>query len=106
MAINRNEKTENSVLSEKQGAFHHNEYTLDEEGRQVKVDYSGATEKTDPAEIKLVKKLDWWIMPTLWAMYWLNYLVRNLLSICISLLMFCRIVTPSLWQDWMVWRRN
>lgn len=28
------------------------------------VDYSGAHEKTDPKEIKLVKKLDWYIMPT------------------------------------------
>ena len=27
-----------------------------------KVDYSGAHEKTDPKEIKLVKKLDRWIM--------------------------------------------
>lgn len=36
-------------------------------------DYSGAVAKTDPAEIKLVKKLDWRIMPTLWAMYFLNY---------------------------------
>jgi len=26
-------------------------------------DYSGAAEKTDPVEIKLVKKLDWYIMP-------------------------------------------
>jgi hypothetical protein len=28
-------------------------------------DYSGAKEKTDPAEIALVKKLDRWIMPML-----------------------------------------
>lgn len=28
------------------------------------IDYSGAHEKTDPKEIKLVKKLDWFIMPT------------------------------------------
>lgn len=27
-----------------------------------KLDYSGAGEKTDPEEIKLVKKLDWFIM--------------------------------------------
>ena len=42
------------------------------------VDYSGATAKTDPKEIALVRKLDWWIMPILWLMYWLNYLVRLL----------------------------
>ena len=35
------------------------------------VDYSGATSKTDPAEIKLVRKLDTWIMP----MYALTSLV-------------------------------
>lgn len=31
-----------------------------------KLDYSGAHAKTDPAEIALVKKLDWYIMPMLW----------------------------------------
>lgn len=36
-------------------------------------DYSGAVKKTDPAEISLVRKLDYRIMPTLWAMYFLNY---------------------------------
>ncbi|KAJ1327047.1 MFS transporter ACS family allantoate permease [Microdochium nivale] len=44
-------------------------------------DYSGAVAKTDPAEIKLVKKLDWWIMPMLWLMYWLNYLDRNAITL-------------------------
>lgn len=37
-------------------------------------DKFGAHEKTDPKEIALVKKLDRWIMPMLWSMYWLNYL--------------------------------
>jgi hypothetical protein len=36
-------------------------------------DYSGAVKKTDQAEIRLVRKLDFRIMPTLWAMYFLNY---------------------------------
>lgn len=41
----------------------------DEEGRTAEAtDYSGATKKTDPAEIALVRKLDKWIMPTLWVM--------------------------------------
>lgn len=43
-------------------------------------DYSGAQEKTDPKEIALVRKLDLWIMPVLWLMYWLNYLVRASLT--------------------------
>lgn len=45
-------------------------------------DYSGAHEKIDPVEIKLVRKLDLWIMPILWLMYWLNYLVRCLYVPC------------------------
>ena len=31
--------------------------------RQPTFDYSGAHRKTDPKEIALVKKLDWYIMP-------------------------------------------
>jgi MFS family permease len=46
-----------------------------------RIDYSGAREKTDPAEIALVKKLDRWIMPTLWIMYWFNYLDRNAIAL-------------------------
>lgn len=49
--------------------------------RDVKLDYSGAHAKTDPAEIKLVRKLDIWIMPMLWLMYWLNYLDRNAIAL-------------------------
>lgn len=45
------------------------------------VDYSGFAQKTDPAEIKLVRKLDRYIMPSLWAMYWLNYLDVNYLLV-------------------------
>ncbi|KAI6785328.1 MFS transporter [Emericellopsis cladophorae] len=46
-----------------------------------RVDYSGAHEKTDPKEIRLVRKLDRWIMPMLWSMYWLNYLDRNAIAL-------------------------
>lgn len=46
-----------------------------------RVDYSGAHEKTDPKEIKLVRKLDMYIMPMLWIMYWLNYLDRNAIAL-------------------------
>lgn len=41
-----------------------------------KGDYSGAVAKTDEAEIRLVRKLDLRIMPTLWAMYFLWVLFR------------------------------
>ncbi|KAI8691852.1 MFS domain-containing protein [Fusarium sp. Ph1] len=46
----------------------------------AEADYSGAVKKTDPAEIRLVRKLDYRIMPTLWAMYFLNYLDRNAIA--------------------------
>ena len=36
-------------------------------------DYAGASAKSDPAEIKLVRKLDFRILPTLFVMYFLNY---------------------------------
>lgn len=39
---------------------------LDKERSSARADYSGAHEKTDPEEIKLVRKLDMFIMPTLW----------------------------------------
>lgn len=45
------------------------------------VNYSGAHEKTDSKEIKPVNKLDLFIMPTLWSMYWLNYLDRNAIAL-------------------------
>lgn len=44
------------------------------------VDYSGAVAKSDPTEIALVRKLDMRIMPTLWAMYFMNYLDRNAIA--------------------------
>lgn len=43
-------------------------------------DYSGAVTKSDPVEIALVRKLDMRIMPTLWAMYFMNYLDRNAIA--------------------------
>ncbi|OHW89438.1 MFS transporter [Colletotrichum incanum] len=42
-----------------------------------KVDEFGAHTKTDPKEIALVKKIDWYILPILWVMYFLNFLDRN-----------------------------
>lgn len=50
---------------------------LDDAGKS---DYSGAVGKTDEKEIRLVRKLDWHIMPALWAMYFLNYLDRNAIA--------------------------
>ncbi|EER45625.1 MFS transporter [Histoplasma capsulatum var. duboisii H88] len=46
----------------------------------VNRDYAGAAPKTDPAEIRLVRKLDFRIMPMLVVMYFLNYIDRNTLA--------------------------
>ncbi|CAJ2504960.1 Uu.00g123540.m01.CDS01 [Anthostomella pinea] len=43
-------------------------------------DYAGAQAKTDPLEIKLVRKLDMRIMPVLWLMYFFNYVDRGALA--------------------------
>ncbi|KAK7755721.1 hypothetical protein SLS62_002333 [Diatrype stigma] len=40
-------------------------------------DRFGSFAKTDPKEIALVKKLDWYMLPILWLMYFLNFLDRN-----------------------------
>ncbi|KXH41093.1 MFS transporter [Colletotrichum simmondsii] len=42
-----------------------------------KVDEFGAHTKTDPQEIALVKKIDCYILPILWIMYFLKFLDRN-----------------------------
>ncbi|KAK9236288.1 major facilitator superfamily domain-containing protein [Lipomyces kononenkoae] len=46
----------------------------------AEVDYSGVGEKTDPLEIKLVRKLDLIIIPTLWIMYFCNFMDRNAIT--------------------------
>ncbi|OGE56880.1 hypothetical protein PENARI_c002G11694 [Penicillium arizonense] len=70
------------IDDEKPGVLHREDTIDQEKQKQLKdVDYSGATKKTDPAEIRLVRKLDLWIMPTLWLMYWLNYLDRNAIAL-------------------------
>ncbi|KAL2106013.1 hypothetical protein VUR80DRAFT_7413 [Thermomyces stellatus] len=43
-------------------------------------DHTGAHRKTDPEEIRLVRKLDYRIMPTLCIMYFLNYVDRNAIA--------------------------
>lgn len=45
------------------------DYPVKDVEGEVALDNSGAAKKTDPAEIALVKKLDWYIMPVLWLMY-------------------------------------
>lgn len=61
-----------------QGEKTHNTYiedvhSLKPTDEKAQGDYSGATAKTDPREIRLVRKLDIRIMPILWAMYFMNF---------------------------------
>ena len=84
-AIHREDTKDTTTDLEKSGA--------------VKRDYSGAVVDIDPVERKLIRKLDIRIMvritsvlrvlctvltltqPTLWLMYWLNYLDRNAIAL-------------------------
>ncbi|KAF2013128.1 MFS general substrate transporter [Aaosphaeria arxii CBS 175.79] len=62
--------------------------TISEKGRAVENekietgvrDYPDDAPKTDPAEIRLVRKIDWRLMPTLCTMYFLNYVDRNAIA--------------------------
>ncbi|KAL4898671.1 major facilitator superfamily domain-containing protein [Aspergillus ambiguus] len=77
--------TKNDLSREEKVTTLHRENTITSEGEKYatksRPDYSGAQKKTDPLEIRLVRKLDIWIMPTLWLMYWLNYLDRNAIAL-------------------------
>ncbi|KFY63372.1 hypothetical protein V496_04001 [Pseudogymnoascus sp. VKM F-4515 (FW-2607)] len=66
------------VDEEKVKTLHLESLTNDE---NIVVDYAGAHAKFDPLEIKLVKRLDLFIMPTLWLMYVFNYLDRNAIAL-------------------------
>ncbi|KAH7251020.1 major facilitator superfamily domain-containing protein [Fusarium tricinctum] len=60
---------------------HVNSVLDDEKPAQVEErDWTGTAKKTDPEEIRLVKKLDLWIMPCLCVMYFLNYVDRNAIA--------------------------
>ncbi|KAH6876742.1 major facilitator superfamily domain-containing protein [Thelonectria olida] len=64
---------------EEKGQCHHLEKR--ETPMFTAVDETGAHKKTDPVEIRLVRKLDWIILPILWVMYWFNYLDRNAITV-------------------------
>lgn len=76
-------KAPQDIGDEKPEALHREDTLGDAKQQQLPRDgdYSGARKKTDPAEIRLVRKLDMWIMPILWLMYWLNYLDRNAIAL-------------------------
>ncbi|KAI8685120.1 MFS domain-containing protein [Fusarium keratoplasticum] len=64
---------------EEKGQCHHLE--KHESHASAARDGTGARSKTNPAEIRLVRKLDWVILPMLWIMYWFNYLDRNAITV-------------------------
>lgn len=66
---------------EEKGASFHAEETKKPVRDDQNVDAYGSRKKTDPAEIRLVKKIDWIMLPTLWLMYWFNYLDRNAITV-------------------------
>jgi hypothetical protein len=53
------------------------ERDLKDVSRNPDADYTGAVAKTDPAEIALVRKLDYRIMPALFCMYFLYVSTQN-----------------------------
>lgn len=57
--------TTNDYLEKVESSRYEQDIDTKQDGDK-RLDYSGAHAKTDPAEIALVKKLDWYIMPMLW----------------------------------------
>ncbi|KAH6997399.1 major facilitator superfamily domain-containing protein [Ilyonectria destructans] len=72
---------ENRTSKDDYGVKHVNSVLEDEKPVNTEDrDYTGTAKKTDPEEIRLVRKLDLWIMPCLCTMYFLNYVDRNAIA--------------------------
>lgn len=64
------EKRETSVSRDEYAIDHVNSVVEDEKPQDNQQrDWTGTAKKTDPEEIKLVRKLDWWIMVSNIAWY-------------------------------------
>jgi hypothetical protein len=73
-------------VEEEKPKINHQESIPDDEAlkpppQEPNADYSGSQKKTDPEEIRLVRKIDFIMMPILWIMYWFNYLDRNAITV-------------------------
>ncbi|KAL2831136.1 major facilitator superfamily domain-containing protein [Aspergillus cavernicola] len=66
-------------LAEKDTIYSEHIGDVEKSGTIPQYDKFGAADKVDPKEIALVRKIDTYMMPTLWAMYFLNFLDRNAL---------------------------
>ncbi|KAH8894185.1 major facilitator superfamily protein [Thozetella sp. PMI_491] len=62
------------------GTVKSEQFPKDDLSDSIHRDYAGAQAKRDPAEIRLVRKLDFRIMPVLWFMYFFNYVDRGALA--------------------------
>jgi hypothetical protein len=88
--------TKQAIVQDEKSTKHYEEQVLKPSALE-NVDYTGAEAKTDPAEIALVRKIDWRLMvrtsqlklpnfktddvkPTLCTMYFLNYVDRNAIA--------------------------
>jgi hypothetical protein len=85
-----------TIVQDKKSTKHFEEQADLKHAVVENADYTGAEAKTDPAEIALVKKIDWRLMvrfpqplhefhlisvqPTLMMMYFLNYVDRNAIA--------------------------
>jgi len=77
------------VESHNKGDPENEEYDNEKAAHQTgNRDYAGAVAKSDPAEIALVRKLDYRILPTLFVMYFLNYVDRTLSLSLFSFFLF------------------
>ncbi|KAL4991465.1 major facilitator superfamily domain-containing protein [Aspergillus falconensis] len=66
-------------VSKKEAPYAEHVGDVEKAGKVPQYDRFGAAAKIDPKEIALVRKIDCYMMPTLWAMYFLNFLDRNAL---------------------------
>jgi hypothetical protein len=73
--------TDSKVDIEKNSALHVDDIASEKDLKTAEADsdadYTGAAAKTDPAEIALVRKLDYRIMPALFCMYFLYVSTRS-----------------------------
>jgi len=76
--------SDSKVDIEKNSALHVDDIASEKDLKAAEADpnadYTGAAAKTDPAEIALVRKLDFRIMPALFCMYFLNKLDQNAIA--------------------------
>lgn len=54
---------------------------MEDQANKPATDHTGTRGKTNQDEIRLVRSIDWKMMPILWLMYCLNYLDRNAITV-------------------------